>query len=74
MNKTENIIRQRQKYDWKNHWLDNDPVILKGEMCFEIGENEGEGEYSTYKLKIGDGKSKYSELAYISMDWGKLEW
>jgi len=73
-NKTEKLIRQRQKYDYKDQWLSNDPIILKGEMCFEIGESEYQGEYSTYKLKIGDGKSKYSELPYISMDWSKLEW
>lgn len=59
------LIRQRQKYDYKNVWLSVDPIPLKGEICFEIGEDDLTPEYDTYKCKLGDGVRHYSDLPYF---------
>lgn len=44
-----------------SEWLSIDPVLLNGEPGFE---------YDTGKLKIGDGSSSWSELAYVSASGG----
>lgn len=52
--------RIRQKNDTEANWKSKDPVLLKGELAFSSDKNG--------RFKIGDGKSKWSTLAYATAD------
>ena len=56
-NKFTTIIRRGDVIEW----LEEDPILLERELVsvYEVAENEP-------WFKIGDGKSKFSELNYIT--------
>ena len=56
--KTINKARIQQRIDTTANWTTNDPVLLSGEMGIERLTD------GTYKVKYGDGISKWSGLAY----------
>ena len=63
----ENIVnvRVQNKYDTEANWKAKDPVLLNGEQAFTSdGDNIN-------KYKIGNGKSKWSQLAYAKADLSK---
>ena len=49
------MTRIQLRRDTSANWATNNPVPSAGEPCFEI---------DTGKLKIGDGRTKYNDLAY----------
>ena len=53
-------VRLRNKIDTIANWIQNDPVLLDGELAFSV-ENNGE----TIRLKVGNGVSRFSQLPYI---------
>ncbi len=54
-----NNIRTSQKRDIKENWIQENPVLLDGEIGIEKDTN---------KMKIGDGVTKYSDLEYLKTD------
>lgn len=60
--------RIQLKFDTYNNWVDNDIVLLKGEMGIaEIPAETGAvAQEPAYMLKIGDGTKKFSELDWVS--------
>ena len=56
-NKFTTIIRREDFVEW----FEEDPVLLDRELICVYGVNENEPWF-----KIGDGKSKFSELNYIT--------
>lgn len=64
--------RITNKYDLFADWMNNDPVLLKGEIAIaEVPSNATlpDGVHSTppvMLVKVGDGTKKYSELDFIS--------
>lgn len=51
--------RIRHKYDTESNWTSRNPVLLSGEMVFSVTD-------SGVKIKIGDGDSHYSRLAFVT--------
>lgn len=47
----------KQRYDTKENWERNDPVLLSGELAIES---------DTSMAKIGNGHSRYTLLPYMS--------
>lgn len=60
--------RIQLKFDTYQNWLDNDIVLLKGEMGIaEIPADTGVVQSEpAYLIKIGDGTKKFSELDWVS--------
>ena len=58
MEKTFNV-RVKQKRDTADNWSSKDPILLNGEIIF-VDTAEGE-----LRMKIGDGKSVYTQLSYV---------
>lgn len=54
-------VRLRQKYDTEANWTSNNPVLLVGEMAVSSDKNG--------QFKIGNGTSKWSQLAYNQIPW-----
>lgn len=48
--------RQKQRIDTAANWLQNNPVLLKGELAIES---------DTGYTKAGDGNSHYNDLEYL---------
>ena len=48
-------VRVKQKYDTEANWIENDPVLLAGEVAHSSDKQ---------MYKVGDGTSKWSALAY----------
>jgi hypothetical protein len=46
------VLRQ----DTAENWTENDPILLSGEFGFETDTN---------KLKLGNGRGKWTELSYF---------
>lgn len=49
--------RQKQKYDTSTNWINNNPVLLAGEIGIESDTN---------KFKIGNGTDNWNNLIYAS--------
>lgn len=47
--------RQKQKYDTSTNWINNNPVLLAGEIGIESDTN---------KMKVGNGTSTWNNLEY----------
>jgi hypothetical protein len=60
--------RIQLKYDTYENWDTNNPVLLKGEMAVvEVPVETGVAQNEpTYLLKIGDGKSDFKTLKWVS--------
>lgn len=60
--------RIQLKFDTYQNWLDNDIVLLKGEIGIaEIPADTGVVQSEpAYLIKIGDGTKKFSELDWVS--------
>lgn len=52
------IIQLRRATE--REWIENDPILYLGEPAVSTDKN---------KIKIGDGKSYWSELEYIGTDY-----
>ena len=60
-------VRFQEQYHTLEWWLENDPVLLEGEPAFVVVEvvQDGTANYVPSILqKVGDGKSKFSELDF----------
>jgi len=55
-------VRVQQKKDTEANFLNNDPVLLDGEVVTVIMED------GSYKFKIGDGSSTFSALKYLEQN------
>lgn len=53
-------VRIQQKFDTEANWAAKDPVLLQGEMAVTKTTNQ---------FKMGDGTSKWSQLAYNQIPW-----
>lgn len=59
--------RLQLKYDSHEQWMENDPVLLAGEVALSTVSVKQEGtvnEVPSVLIKVGDGTSKYSELDF----------
>ena len=74
--------RQRQKYDDIETWINNDPVLLSGEIAVTVVETAVKGTANyvpSILFKVGDGEKKYSELDFTYAlaadvyEWAKKE-
>lgn len=63
------IVAQRmwQRRDTAAEWLAKDPVLAAGEIGVELGATAS----AAQRLKVGNGTSKWSELAYFSAGNGR---
>lgn len=67
------------KYDSYQNWIDNDPVLLVGEVAIATVPTKKDGieQVPAVVMKVGDGTKKYSELQFVSglaadiYDWAK---
>lgn len=72
--------RIKLRYDTYNQWAASDPVLLAGELAVVALTDESDtmnDQPDTILFKIGDGKTKFSELGWTSSlaadvyDWAK---
>lgn len=52
-------VRIQLRRDSEQNWLNNNPVLLCGEVAVSFAENQT-------RLKIGDGVSMYSDLPFVT--------
>lgn len=57
-------VRIQHRTKTSAEWLAVTEAPLKGELCVELNVNEAGGAVST-KIKIGDGKTLFKDLAYV---------
>lgn len=68
------MIRMQQRHETSNKLSETNPILYEGEIVYESDTNpilhEGEIVYEsdTKKIKIGDGKTKYTELSYFGSE------
>lgn len=62
--KTFQNVRIQHKTKTSAEWLAFAEAPLKGELCVELNVNEAGSAIST-KIKIGDGKTLFKDLAYV---------
>lgn len=73
--------RFQLRYDTYENWVNNNPILKKGEVAFATLENDKDGVRTapTVLLKVGDGVTEYVSLKFISAfaadvyDWAKSE-
>lgn len=58
-------VRHKQRYDTEANWKSKDPILLAGEMAISSDKNG--------RFKVGDGKNKWSVLAYSKADLSKSD-
>lgn len=51
----------RLRNDTRQNWLEKNPTLSQGEIAIELQEND-----DRVKIKVGNGKSLYSELPYFN--------
>lgn len=64
---SEKILETRivSRNDSEANWIENDPVLMKGELAITNPEPLAEGGYTLPKFKVGmDGIKKWSEIDY----------
>lgn len=49
--------------DTRQEWDRENPILRQKELVAVLDEND-------VKFKLGDGKSKFSELPYVSLEYG----
>lgn len=54
------ITRIVLRHDTSENWVNLNPVLLRGELAIELTED------GSVKMKVGNGSSKWNDLAYIS--------
>lgn len=62
--KTLQNVKIQHKTKTSAEWLAFTEAPLKGELCVELNVNEAGSAVST-KIKIGDGKNQFKDLAYV---------
>ena len=53
------MIRVKNKRDTEANWIENNPIILNGELIFVDMED------GTTKMKIGDGIHAYQQVDFL---------
>ena len=64
---SEKILETRivSRNDSEANWIENDPVLLKGELAITNPESLADGSFTLPKFKVGiDGIKKWSEIEY----------
>lgn len=62
----QNIIdtKIREAYDTEANWIKHNPVLLAGQLAFSSDK------YGKYK--VGNGTSTWSQLQYVTLNWGDI--
>jgi hypothetical protein len=56
------ITRIVLRHDTSENWVNLNPVLLRGELAIELTED------GSVKMKVGNGSSKWNDLAHISAE------
>lgn len=54
----------REAYDTEANWIKHNPVLLAGQLAFSSDK------YGKYK--VGNGTSTWSQLQYVTLNWGDI--